>query len=73
MSRAGAGGAPLLNLAGSSFDFGNVLFAVLQECEHRRRALLPGEAEARLREAARQKLEEIRESYAESGGTPAYW
>jgi len=73
MSRAGAGGAPLLNLAGSSFDFGNVLFAVLQECEHRRRALLPGEAEARLREAARQKLEEIRESYKESGGTPAYW
>jgi hypothetical protein len=66
-------GAPLLNLAGSSFDFGNVLFAVLQECEHRRRALLPGEAEARLREAAREKLEEIRESYRESGGTPAYW
>lgn len=73
MSGAGAGGAPLLNLAGSSFDFGNVLFAVLQECEHRRRALLPGEAEARLREAAREKLEEIRESYEESGGTPAYW
>jgi hypothetical protein len=64
---------PLLNLAGSSFDFGNVLYAVLQECEHRRRALLPGEAEARLREAARAKLEEIRESYVESGGTPAYW
>ena len=73
MSGAGAAGAPLLNLAGSSFDFGNVLFAVLQECEHRRRALLPGEAEARLRETARGKLEEIRESYEESGGTPAYW
>lgn len=73
MSGAGAAGAPLLNLAGSSFDFGNVLFAVLQECEHRRRALLPNEAEARLREAARQKLEEVRESYEESGGTPAYW
>ena len=73
MSGAGASGSPLLNLAGSSFDFGNVLFAVLQECEHRRRALLPGEAEARLREVAREKLEEIRESYEESGGTPAYW
>lgn len=73
MSGAGAAGAPLLNLAGSSFDFGNVLFAVLQECEHRRRAMLPGEAEARLRETAREKLEEIRESYEESGGTPGYW
>ena len=30
----------VLNLAGSPFDFGNVLFAVLQECEHRRRGLL---------------------------------
>jgi hypothetical protein len=63
----------MLNLAGSSYDYGNVLFAVLQECEHRRRALLPNEAEARLREIARAKLAEIRESYDECGGTPAYW
>src|SRR4051794_19116055 len=63
----------MLNLAGSSYDFGNVLFAVLQECEHRRRALLPNEAEARLREIARAKLAEIRESYEECGGTAGYW
>ena len=63
----------MLNLAGSSYDFGNVLFAVLQECEHRRRALLPNEAEARLAEIARAKLAEIRESYEECGGTAAYW
>jgi hypothetical protein len=63
----------MLNLAGSSYDFGNVLFAVLQECEHRRRALLPNEAEARLAEIARAKLAEIRESYEECGGTEAYW
>ena len=63
----------MLNLAGTSFDFGNVLFAVLQECEHQRRALLPKEAEARLREIAARKLGEIRASYEEAGGLPAYW
>ena len=63
----------MLNLAGASYDFGNVLFAVLQECEHKRRALLPNEAEARLREIARAKLAEIHESYAECGGSETYW
>ncbi|HEY0512778.1 MAG TPA: hypothetical protein VGH73_12785 [Thermoanaerobaculia bacterium] len=63
----------MLNLAGSSYDFGNVLFAVLQECEHKRRALLPNEAEARLREIAREKLALIREGYEECGGTLEYW
>jgi hypothetical protein len=63
----------MLNLAGSSYDFGNVLFAVLQECEHARRGLLPNEAEARLMEIARRKLEEVRASYEECGGTPGYW
>ncbi len=63
----------MINLAGSSFDFGNVLFAVLQECEHRRRALLPAEAEGKLKEIAAQKLAEIRASYEEAGGLPGYW
>jgi hypothetical protein len=63
----------MLNLAGSSYDYGTVLFVVLQECEHQRRALLPNEAEARLREIARAKLAEIRESYEECGGTAGYW
>jgi hypothetical protein len=63
----------MLNLAGTSYDLGNVLFAVLQECEHQRRALLPNEAEARLKEIARAKLAEIHESYTELGGTGAYW
>lgn len=63
----------MLNLAGSSYDFGNVLFAVLQECEHKRRALLPNEAEARLAEIARAKLAEIRESYEDCGGSELYW
>ncbi len=63
----------MINLAGSSFDFGNVLFAVLQECEHQRRALLPTEAEGKLREIAARKLAEIRTSYEEAGGLPSYW
>ena len=28
----------MLNLAGREYDFGPVLFAVLQDCEHRRRS-----------------------------------
>ncbi|HJX28199.1 MAG TPA: hypothetical protein VJ885_09820 [Thermoanaerobaculia bacterium] len=63
----------MLNVAGSSFDFANVLFAVIQECEHVRRGLLPNEAQGRLIEAARRKLGEVRESYVECGGTPGYW
>lgn len=63
----------MLNVAGSSFDYGNVLFAVIQECEHVRRGLLPNEAQGRLMEAARRKLGEVRESYVECGGTPGYW
>jgi hypothetical protein len=63
----------MLNLAGPSYGYGNVLFAVLQECEHQRRALLPNEAEARLAEIAREKLAAIRASYEERGGTAGYW
>ena len=65
--------ATTLNLAGSSFDFGNVLFAVLQECEHRRRGLVEKDASRKLLEIARDKLGEIQESYVESGGSDAYW
>src|SRR5215213_2257012 len=63
----------MINLAGSSYDYGNVLFAVLQECEHQRRSLLPNEAEARLLAIAKKKLSEIRVSYTECGGTAGYW
>ncbi|HVR95135.1 MAG TPA: hypothetical protein VMW27_00870 [Thermoanaerobaculia bacterium] len=63
----------MLNLAGPSYDLGDVLFVVLQECEHRRRAFEPDEAEEGLMETARRKLEEVRESYEECGGTPPYW
>jgi hypothetical protein len=63
----------MLNLAGSSYDFGHVLFAVLQECEHRRRGFVESEAEAKLLGVARDKLAEIHQSYVEAGGSAAYW
>jgi hypothetical protein len=63
----------MLNVAGPEFDFGPVLYAVLQECEHVRRGLDPGEAPEKLTDAARRKLAEIRESYEECGGTSPYW
>jgi hypothetical protein len=62
-----------LNVAGRSFDFGNVNFAVLHECEHRRRGLLPDQLEPALMEIARQKLAEIRVSYVEACGSASYW
>jgi len=63
----------MLNLAGSSYDFDHVLFAVLQECEHRRGGLLANDAEHGLYTAALDKLKQIHESYLERGGQPDYW
>lgn len=65
----------MLNLAGNEYDFGPVLFSVLQECEHRRRSL-PADADdaaAAFAEVARHKLDQIRACYDEGGGTPGYW
>jgi|CXWL01.1.fsa_nt_gi hypothetical protein len=63
----------MLNLAGPAFDFGSVLFAVLQDCEHQRPAFAPDELAERLLEVARAKLAEIRRAYDEAGGAESYW
>lgn len=63
----------ILNPAGQSFDFGHVNFAVVHECEHRRRGLVPDHLEAQLLDVARSKLAQIQESYVEAGGTASYW
>ena len=63
----------MLNVAGSSYDFGSVIFAVLQECEHRRAGFVDAEAANHLRQVASEKLSEIRQSYREAGGTESYW
>ena len=62
-----------LNSAGHSFEFGNVNFAVIHECEHRRRGLLPDQLDAALMDIARGKLAQIHDSYVEAGGTASYW
>jgi hypothetical protein len=50
-----------------------VLYAVIEECEHQRRALEPEETASRLRQIAREKLAEIHRPYMECGGTEPYW
>lgn len=63
----------VLNIAGPEYDFGSVVFVVLEECEHRRRALENDELEFRLMETARAKLKKIKAAYDEFGGSPVYW
>jgi hypothetical protein len=63
----------ILNAAGQSFDFGHVNFAVVHECEHRRRGLVPDHLERELVDVARSKLALIHVSYMEAGGTASYW
>lgn len=63
----------MLNIAGPEYDFGSVVFVVLQECEHRRRGFDDDEAEEQLLRVARGKLAKIRQAYDEFGGAPAYW
>src|SRR5690349_15094882 len=63
----------MLNIAGPEYDFGSVLFAVLEECEHRRRSFDYDEAEFQLERVAKEKLAQIKKAYDEFGGSPAYW
>lgn len=63
----------VLNIAGPEYDFGSVVFAVLEECEHRRRGFDNDEIEFRLDETAKAKLKKIKAAYDEFGGSPAYW
>jgi hypothetical protein len=63
----------VLNIAGPEYDFGNVVFAVLQECEHRRRGFDDQELDQQLLATARKKLAKIKAAYDEFGGAPAYW
>jgi hypothetical protein len=63
----------VLNIAGPEYDFGSVVYVVLEELEHRRRSLERDELEFRLRETAKAKLKQIKGAYDEFGGSPAYW
>lgn len=63
----------VLNIAGPEYDFGSVVFAVLEECEHRRRGFDDDEAEEQLLRVAAAKLAKIRQAFDEFGGSAAYW
>jgi len=63
----------MLNIAGPEYDFGSVVFVVLEECEHRRRGFDDEELERKLLGTARGKLAKIKAAYDEFGGSPVYW
>lgn len=63
----------MLNIAGPEYDFGSVVFVVLEECEHRRRGFDDDEIDEQLLATARAKLKKIKAAYDEFGGSPVYW
>jgi hypothetical protein len=63
----------MLNIAGPEYDFGSVVFVVLEECEHRRRGFDDAELAPRLLDTAKGKLAKIKAAYDEFGGAAAYW
>ena len=63
----------MLNIAGPEYDLGNVVFVVLEECEHRRRGFDDDELEEQLLVTSRAKLAKIKASYEEFGASPGYW
>lgn len=63
----------MLNFAGPEYDFGSVVYAVLQDCEHRRRVFDDDHFERLVRSCAKEKLAQIKASFDEFGGSPLYW
>ena len=63
----------MLNIAGPEYDYGNVVYVTLQECEHRRRGFDDEDLEDALMDVARAKLAKIKDAYDEFGGSPVYW
>ncbi len=58
---------------GSSFDYANVIYSIIQDCEHRRRSFSDDTIAEDLLDCARDKLGRIRQSYLEGMGSKAYW
>lgn len=59
--------------SGSSFDYANVIFSVLQDCEHRRRSYTAEGVHAGLMECANEKLARVKTSYLDGMGSKSYW
>lgn len=63
----------MLNIAGPEYDYAQVVYAVLQECEHRRRGFDADEFDHAVRATAKEKLAQVKAAYDEFGGSAAYW
>ena len=61
----------MINICGPEYDFGTVVYALLEECEHRRRSF--DDVAAGVRECAKEKLATIHRAYADIGGSAPYW
>jgi len=59
--------------SGSSFDYANVIFSVLQDCEHRRRSFTDETVRDGLMQCADEKLSRVKASYLEGMGSKSYW
>jgi hypothetical protein len=63
----------MLNIAGPEYDFGSVVYAVLQECEHHRRSFDEEGFADSIERCAKEKLDQVRKAYDEFGGSELYW
>jgi hypothetical protein len=63
----------MLNIAGPEYDYAEVVYAVLQVCEHHRRSFDEATFDAEVRTCANEKLAEVKAAYDEFGGSAAYW
>lgn len=63
----------MLNIAGAEYDYAQVVYVVLQECEHRRRGFDDADFDREVRACASEKMAEIKATYDEFGGSAAYW
>jgi len=63
----------MLNIAGPDYDYAQVVYVVLQECEHHRRSFDDADFETEIGACATEKLAEVKAAYDEFGGSAAYW
>ncbi len=63
----------MLNIAGADYDYAQVVYVVLQECEHRRRGFEAADLDAEVLACAKEKLAEIKATFDEFGGSASYW
>jgi hypothetical protein len=63
----------MLNIAGAEYDYAQVVYVVLQECEHRRKGWDDADFDHEVHACAREKMTEIKATYDEFGGAASYW